>query len=165
MNRRKSRVVLCLLLLTGLWFIAVDWSWFVHDCPDCGHESDVMQYRVFTIPVHESIAESHSLIQRLATDLGVPCQHRNAQRWHKHRLWGLCFCKSPCINGTYRMNDGESWYDRSHSTKVARLAAAEPAVAVEFSRRVLVEHDFTYAQEILEKAGIDPSNTENRAAR
>lgn len=156
---------MCLLLLTGLWFVVVDWSWFVHDCPDCGYESDVMQYRIFTIPVHESIRESHSVIQRLATDLGVPCQHRNAQRWHKHRLWGLYFCKSPCINGIFRLSYGESWYDQSHSRKVARLAANDPAVAYEFSRRVLDQHDFTYAKEVLEKAGIDPSNPEDRTAK
>ena len=165
MKRKKLTTVACLLLLGGLWFVAVDRSWFVHDCPDCGYESDVTQYRVFTIPVHESIRESRSLIQQLATDLGVPCKHLNTKRWHKHRLWGLCFCKSPCINGIYRLSGGESSYNESDSSKVATLTANDPAIAAEFSRRVLEQHEFTFVRKVLDKAGVRPSYAGDRVTR
>ena len=164
-NRRKPTTVACLLLLGGLWFVAVDWSWFVHDCPDCGYEKDVAQYRVFTIPVHESIRESQSIIQQVATDLGVSCKHLNTKSWHKHRWWGLCFCKSPCINGTYRLSGGESSYNQSDSHKVATLAANDPAIATEFSRRVLEQHEFTFVKTVLDKARVRPSYPDDRVTR
>ena len=166
MKRKKVIMAAASLpMLAVLWFVAVDRSWFVHDCPDCGYESDVTQYRVFTFPVHESIREFHSDIQKVATDLGVPCKHLNTKSWHKHRWWGLCFCRSPCINGTYRLSFGNSSYNQSDSNKVAMLAANEPAIATEFSRRVLEQHDFTFMREVLDKAGVRVSYPDDPVSR
>jgi len=89
--------------IVAVWFLGVDSSWFVHDCPDCGYGKDVTQYRLFAIPVHETIRESLTIAQHVAIDLGVPCMHKNSTKWHKHRWWGLLVCKSPCINGVYRL--------------------------------------------------------------
>ena len=164
-NRKKLTTVACLPLLGVLWFVAVDWSWFVHDCPDCGYEKDVSQYRVFTFPVHESNRGSQSIIQQVATDLGVPCKHLNTKSWHKHRWWGLCFCKSPCINGIYRLSGGDSSYNHSDSNKVATLAANDPAIATEFSRRVLGQHEFTFVRKVLDKAGVRLSYPDDRVTR
>ena len=159
-TRRRLTVLAGLLLLGGLWFVAVDWSWFVGDCPDCGYEKDVTQYRVFSFPVHESVRESRTLIQKIATDLGVPCQHPNTKSWHKHRWWGLCLCKSPCINGIYRLSGQEPTYSESDSRKVAELADSDPAIAKEFSRRVLEENDFAFVRVVFDKAGVTPVSSD-----
>jgi hypothetical protein len=42
---------------------AVDWSWFLEDCPDCGLQRDVAQYRVFTIPVRSENYDTGNLLQ------------------------------------------------------------------------------------------------------
>ena len=153
-TRRRLTFAAGLLLLVGLWFVAVDWSWFVHDCPDCGYEKDLTQYRVFGCSIHESTREFRPLVQKVATDLGVPCKHFKAISWHKHRWWGLCFCKSPCINGTYRLGEGVSSYSQIDSMKVAALAANDPTIATEFSRRVLQQHEFAFVREVLDRAGV-----------
>jgi hypothetical protein len=152
--RNKLTAVGCLFLLGALWFVAVDESWFVSDCPDCGYGNDVTQYRVFSFPVHESVREAHTIVQQVATDLGVPCKHLKEKSWHKQRWWGLWICTSPCINGTYRLSGDDSWYNHGDSDKVAALAAKDPAIATEFSRRVLEQHEFTFVRTVLDKADV-----------
>lgn len=163
-NRKKLTIVGGLLLLGALWFVAVDWSYFVDDCPDCYRGKDVFQYRVFTFPVHESIKEFPSVIQQVAADLGVPCRHPNSTSWHKYRFWGLWFCKWPCINGTVRLTGDPSSYTRSDSALVAALATNDPAMVAEFSRRVLVLHEFEFVRTVLEKAGVHQAAQEDRVA-
>jgi len=57
MKRKNLYAIASLLLIAAIWFGAVDWSWFVYECPDCGYVKDVTQYRVFKIPVHETVFE------------------------------------------------------------------------------------------------------------
>ena len=109
--------------------------------------------------------ESQSIIQQVATDLGVPCKHPNTKSRHNHRWWGLFFCNSPCINGIYRLSGGDSSYNHSDSNKVAALAANEPGIAAEFSRRVLAQHEFTFVRKILHKAGVRLSYPDDRVPR
>ena len=154
MKRKKLIRVACVLSLGVIWFVTVDWSWFVHDCPDCGHGQDITQYRFLTIPFHERVYEFPSVAQQVATDLGVPCEHPNMESWHKHRRWGLIYCKSPCINGIYRLTGNETWYDHNASVKVVALAEREPALKAEFADRVFENGDYDFLSVVLDRAGV-----------
>lgn len=63
-------------------------------------------------------------------------------------------CAGPKVDGIYRLSDRDSSYNHSDSNKVATLAANDPAIATEFSRRVLVQHEFTFLRRVLDKAGV-----------
>ena len=153
MKQKKMIAISSLGFLTAIWFVAVDWSWFVFECHDCGCFKDVLQYRVFEIPVHETVLEHQSVTQRVGIDLGVPCPHGRKEYWHKHRRRGLCICADPCINGLYRLAADDGWYTDGVSTKIAALALKEPHFKSEYSKRVLQEHQYEFVKTILEKAG------------
>lgn len=155
MKRSKLKLVALILGLGVFWFIAVDWSWFVHDCPDCGHGEDTAEYRVFTATIHKTVYDYPSVTQQVATDLGMPCTHPNIESWHKHRRWGLLYCKSPCINGVYRLTVDETWYDHAAATKIAALAAREPKLKSEYHDRVFKDNDYKFPRVVLERAGVD----------
>ena len=153
--KRKKHIAISIVVMLAVWFLGVDLSWFVHDCPDCGYGKDVVQYRIFTIPVRESTRESPTITQYVAADLGVPCAHQHSTSWHKHKWWGLLVCKSPCINGIYRLTGDDSWYDRQASAKVVALAAMDSSIKDDFVRTVLVNHDYRFVRTVLERAGVD----------
>jgi hypothetical protein len=132
-----------------VWFLGVDRSWFVEDCPSCGFGRDILQYRVLGIPVHERIREDTTLRQRVAADLGVPCTHPKLERWHKYRWWGLCICACPRISGTHRLVGDTSWYDDAVVAKVENLAETNPSLRDEFAERVLVKRDMDYWKEFV----------------
>ena len=161
MRRHLVKLVAVLITAVGLWFVAVDWSWFIHDCPDCGYSKDVAQYRVFTIAVHETTHDRPTITQYVARDLGVPCQHTNSTSWHKHRWWGLLVCKSPCINGVYALTGDDSWYDDEVSAKVTALAAADSAITDDFVQAVFENHDFSFVQTVLDRAGVEANSADN----
>jgi hypothetical protein len=154
MNRKKY-IAVSVVALLSLWFFGVDRSWYVHTCPDCAYGKDVLQYRIFTIPIHETTHESLTITQRVAADLGVQCEHDDLTSWHKHRWWGLLVCRSPCINGTYRLITDDSWYDSNASAKVAALAAADNSIADDFARIVLVNHNLSFLRTVLDRAGVE----------
>jgi hypothetical protein len=154
-TRKKLIALATLVFLCILWFISVDWSWFEHHCPDCGYRKSVAQYRIFAIPVHEQTHESPTLTQHVAEDLGTPCGHENSESWHKHRLWGLCVCKSPCINGIMYLSTGYIGYSRDASAKIQMLAEKEPTLRAEFTRRVLEDQDLKFVPTVLSRAGVD----------
>jgi hypothetical protein len=120
--------------------LGVDRSWFVETCPDCDHSADVFEVRLFTIPLHTERTVEPGIKERVATDLGVPCQHPHLDRWHKHRYWGLLWCAAPCINGIDRLQR-EDWYDMRASTRVRQLAAGDPTVPERFRNQVLNGHN------------------------
>lgn len=139
-----------------LWFLAVDWSWFVEECPDCGYMGDVVQYRLLAIPIAQEIDEYPSIVQRIAEDLGVGCTHPQLERWHKHRRWGLCYCKSPCINGVYRLSGDDSWYTEDVSEKIQSLVQDDPSIGSEFAERVLTNHEYSFIRTVvLVRAGVE----------
>jgi hypothetical protein len=137
------------------WFVAVDWSWFVETCPDCGYGKDTLQYRVFTIPVQQTVHEHVTVVHRVSRDLGVECMHPSNERWHKHRWWGLCFCKAPCINGIHRIIDNHSWYSAEIGSKLQALARDDPSVQRQFTQQVLKDHDFGYINTVFDRAGVE----------
>lgn len=156
MKRKKVIIAAASLpVLAVLWFIAVDWSWFVDRCPDCAYDRDVAEYRVFGIPVHKDVREYPSIAQRISIDIGIGCSHPRSERWHKHRWWGLCICKYPCFNGLFRLTGDDSWYTETVSSKLSALADRDPSIRKEFAVRVLQDHNWAYIQTILDSAGVD----------
>lgn len=153
--KRKKHIAAAIIVDVALWFLCVDWSWFIHDCPDCGYSKDIGQYRLFTIPVHETTREFATITQRVAEDLGVPCTHKNVTIWHKHRWWGLVICGAPCANGVCHLTGDDSWYDQNASAKVAALGANDNAIKDDFVQNVLGKHDFDYVHTVLARAGVE----------
>jgi hypothetical protein len=151
MKRRYFNVALLLILAIAFWFLAIDRSWFIERCPTCGYSRDVFQFRIFTVPVNERDREYKSLIQKVAFDLGVPCDHRNLVLYHKHRYWGLWICACPCINGVDRISTDLSWYDEKTSAAVKKLAENDPALPREFAERVLLNHDWPFWEALVQK--------------
>jgi len=131
------------IALAALWFLGVDKSWFWEECNDCAYQCDVIQYRFFSIPLHERKTERRTPIELVARDLGAPCPHSDLHRGHKHRWWGLCFCAWPCINGITGLS-GPPWYDEQLSARVKAAAAENPTLGEEFRRRVVYGHDWNY---------------------
>ena len=106
--RRRGRFIYlrigsAVFALVAIWFLAVDWSWFVADCPDCGYGRDIAQYRVIGIPVCTRVQEWPSATQLKSHDLGVPCEHRKLETYQKQRHWGLILCAWPNIRGISRL--------------------------------------------------------------
>ena len=135
----------------AFWFLGVDRSWFVEECPTCGYGRDVLQYRVFTIPIYEQASSEPTLLQAVAKDLGVPCPHTGLTRWHKHRYWGLGYCVFPCINGTYRIGRDFSWYDDRATAELKKLVKANPRLPEEFAERVLKNRDWNFWSSLIEE--------------
>lgn len=144
---KKRRVIilpLIVILSIALWFLGVDKSWFVEGCEDCNFNRDVVQYRIFGIPIHEIVREYHPVYARVGRDLGAPCPHQHHFRWHKHRWWGLWYCAWPCINGTYYLSADDTWYSAELIAKVKAKATIDPKLAEEFRQRVVYDHDWDY---------------------
>ena len=153
--RRWGMVLLTVAGAVGLWFAAVDRSWFVEDCPDCGLTRHVVQERAFGRPVRTRATDPETVAQRVARDLGVPCGHPRRTRWHKHRRWGLLACWNPCFNGTDGLWDDPAWYGAAASAKVAALVEADPDLPAEYRRRVLGRHDYALLPAVLDRAGVE----------
>lgn len=154
MKRKRVLIGGIVVCVSLLWFGAVDWSWFVEDCPDCGCCSDVVQYRVFSMPVHETFHEYPTTARLVSRGLGVECKHSNKARWHKHRWWGLCVCSDSCINGIYDVQRDSSWYTPEVQSKLKVLARNDPAVQTEFVQRVLIDHDLSFITTVFDRARV-----------
>jgi hypothetical protein len=109
-------------------------------CDDCGAFANVLAYHVAGLTVATKTLERKTPVQRLAEDLGKPCQHANSRQYLKHRLWGLMWCACPCINGIDCII-GEDWYDTRMSETVRSLRESNPRLADQFYERVVVGHD------------------------
>jgi hypothetical protein len=144
MKRKLTIVLLSPVVLLAFWFLGVDGSWFVEDCPDCLYGRDIYQIRVFTIPIYQRTEVYNSVLQKIATDIGAPCTHPKLERWHKHRYWGLLICACPCINGIYRLSGGDEWYDNKAKLIVEEMVRTNPSLRSEFAERVLKNHDWEY---------------------
>jgi len=150
---RRGRAVLTVLAIAvggvGLWFGAVDFSWFVERCEDCRRTREVFQYRVFGWPFYSWDRCTETFLQVAAADLDVPCLHQSSFRWHKHRYWGLCVCARPCINGIFLMTGGEENWPVLLD-ELRQRADEEPSLREELHQRVLVEHDIDYYRALLD---------------
>jgi hypothetical protein len=144
MSRKLTIILLSPIVILAFWFLGVDGSWFVEECPDCLYGRDIYQIRVFTIPIYQRTEVYNSVLQKIAEDIGVPCSHPHLVRWHKHRYWGLLICACPCINGTERLAGDDEWYDDKARAIVKDMVKNNPSLRDEFSERVLKGHDWKY---------------------
>ena len=151
MKRKITIVLLSLIFIVAFWFLGVDCSWFVEECPDCLFGRDIIQYRVLTIPIYQRTEDSETLLSKIAADVGAECKHPKLTRWHKHRYWGLIFCAWPCINGIYRMSDSHPWYDDKARTIVKDMVKTNPSLRDEIAERVLKNHDWEYWKVFLDR--------------
>jgi hypothetical protein len=144
------RYLAAVLGIGTLWMVAVDRSWIREMCPDCYLDRDICQWRLFRIPLHESVLREYdSPINHIATDLGVPCSHQ-FHREHMSRYWGLFFPAHPCFNGIVRLV-GEEWYDKNVSEIVRAKGRTSPGLAQEYHQKAIVEHDHAYRQQFCEE--------------
>jgi hypothetical protein len=138
------RVLLALAAIGIFWMVAVDRSWVREVCSDCLLDRDILQYRLFRMPVHEEVVGEHSIDNcRIALDLGMPCQHR-FQRVLMTRYWGLFLPADPSFRGTVRLA-GNEWYDDCMAEIVRAKGRETPGLAEEFHQKVIVEHDWNYS--------------------
>jgi hypothetical protein len=151
MKRKLTILSLSLLALAAFWFLGVDGSWFVENCPDCNYGRSVYQIRVFTIPIYEQDRVFHTPLEKMLADLGISCSHPKLNRMHIRRCWGLLICGWPCINGTFWMGGDDDWYDAKASAIVRELAKKDPALRGEFAGRVLKNHDWKYLKAFVQK--------------
>jgi len=152
MRRKLVLIAASTALATVVWFLAVDSSWFVENCPTCGYGRDIFQYRILTQPVSERTREYFTPLQLIATELGVECRHPKLQHYHKYHLWGLCICGNPRISGTVRLVGDLSWYDDPARTRIRNLAKTNPSLPGEFAELVMKNRDCELWGSILEQA-------------
>jgi hypothetical protein len=137
--------VVAFMAICATWFLALDKSHFTEGCDDCYYQKDIIQYRIFSVPFHETTTEQHAPVELVARDLGKPCPHHSFYSLHKRRLWGLCFCARPCISGIFSMSsDKKPWYQEEIRMKVQQVASVYPKSGEEFLERVIYEHDWNY---------------------
>lgn len=136
-----ARVGTAVLALVAIWFLAVDWSWFHGYCPDCGCHEDYSHYRILGIPVHTRVFGHPSVPHLILDDLGVPCEHDNSERWHKHRRWGLVLLAWPNINGTILVDNPDDYTD-AMAVKVRRAGIENPELAARLHDLVVKQHDY-----------------------
>ncbi len=152
---RRAGALLVVRILIGavavalLWLVAVDLSRFREECEDCWLDRDIWQVRVYGIPIHEWTCE-HGIVPRIASDLGVRCQHLRSSRVHLTRLWGLVYPARPCFCGIIRLS-GDNWYDDATAQMVRAKGSSSPALVDEFRQKVLVAYDQQYLTGFLAK--------------
>ncbi len=137
-----SRIGAAVFSLVAIWFLAVDWSWFVVDCPDCCRFEDLSQYRVLGIPVYTQVYAQPSNIERILNDLGAPCDHINCRPWHKYRFWGLVLPACPFINGTILSEDDPSGYTVEMAARVRHVCDENPRLRAELRALLVKKHDY-----------------------
>jgi hypothetical protein len=148
-----KRIIFCIFIAVALillWFLAVDESWFVVTCKDCFYDRDVIQYRIFTFPIHSKVREHNSTITFVAEELGLPCSHENLERWLKYRWWGFLFCY-PRHSGISGFAGLEDSYKKQIKAKLKVLLDIDPNLPGTFQQRVLIEHDLDYWKELANK--------------
>ena len=151
---RIARRSVVLVLVVFLWFVLVDWSWFVETCPLCGYSRDVAQYRFAGVALCTSTRESHYLREKVARELGTPCSHGDMTSWHKHRWWGLCYCAGPCINGICGIAE-EPEQDELILARVRKKVQADPGIRQQFQQRFIEDHDLAYWRDFLTSLPAD----------
>ncbi len=149
MKRKLVFFFSSLVLFSAFWFLGVDESIFVKSCPDCNYVEDVYQIRIFTIPIYQHTQEHVSILQKIAMDIGVECQHPNLSGYHKWRFWGLLIPEE-IHPGIDRMT-GDDWYDDKARAIVKELVKANPSLPDEFANRVLKNHDWKYLKAFVQQ--------------
>ena len=82
--------LLALNAMVAIWFSSVESTYFVESCPACGHGRDVIESRFFSNTPRRVTREFPSLAELIASDIGIPCDHKAIAGWWHTRLFGGC---------------------------------------------------------------------------
>jgi hypothetical protein len=152
--RRRGRLIyvrigLAAFGLVTLWFSAVDWSWFVAECPDCGYQGCIYQYRVFGMPVRTQVRDSPTVRQLILEDLGVPCEHEDCEPWQNLRCPGLVHPPWPPFTDILLVDNTDNYTD-TIAAKVRRLGVEDPELAAQLHDTAVRKHDYLAFWETIE---------------
>jgi hypothetical protein len=134
---RTLRWTVRIMLISALWFAAVDWTSIYRQCAICHYSANVFEYRVFGVPVTSTIREYPSWLTRLATDMNAPCHHFRSYESLHQRWWGLIYCKQ--FGSGYGIGD-DCRYTESVAARVRELAE-DGELSDEFQYRLQERHD------------------------
>jgi hypothetical protein len=130
--------LLWLDVAVAVWFTSVEWTLIVENCPACGHGADVTESRLFlAIPRRVARKEFPTLIELIATDLGILCPHKQMVGFRKYRLFGGCLW-GEYNPGIHRVFD-QPWYPPCARDAVRSWAAKDPNFIRNFRERALLE--------------------------
>ena len=151
---RRARLLVRVLIgaaaVALLWMAAVDWYWVGEICQDCRRARSFIQIRVYTIPVYEETIREYDTIERVAKDLGLTCLHVHSSRTGLWRRWGLVYpLLLPFCGTRSQLEQHTDWYDDAAAEIVRAKGQASPRIVDEFRQRVLVDHDWQYAETFL----------------
>lgn len=162
--------LLALIAIPCLWFLAVDRSTFVEDCPDCGWERDIVQIRIIGVPISQRTREYPTFKTEIAEWLGVTCRHADLVRTHLTRRWGLVWCCCPCFRGIWGLaaSKEDPVYEKAIWQTLNEYLEQNPDFAVEFQTKVLKDHDdafwLKFTKQIIDavddRLGIVPADDE-----
>ena len=110
-SRGRSRLLgplgwglLALNAMVAIWFSSVESTYFVENCPACGHGRDVIESRFFSNTPRRVTREFPTLAELIASDLGIPCDHKAMTGWWHTRLFGGCLWGERFV-GIHRLSE------------------------------------------------------------
>jgi hypothetical protein len=133
--------LLALNAMVAIWFSSVESTYFVENCPACGHGRDVIESRFFSDTPRRVTREFPSLAELIASDLGIPCDHKAMTGWWHTRLFGGCLWGERFV-GILRLSGPR--YPPCARDAVRSWAANDPEFIRNFRERVLEGKDIRY---------------------
>jgi hypothetical protein len=130
-----------------VWFSSVESAFIVENCPDCGHGTDIRQSRVFSVITFRFAREFPTARELIASDLGIPCEHKQTIRWMRNRLFGWCLWGEN-FRGIHRLGD-RPWYPPCARDAVRSWATKDPNFIRDFQERALNGRDAGYMNTLL----------------
>jgi hypothetical protein len=140
-KRRLARITIGCFGVCAFWFLAVDESVFIEECPDCTLRKIIFEYRLLTLPVYKTVHKSRTDIDRALSDLGIPCAHDENSRYHKCRLWGFVLPGFPNIKGAIWLTAND-YYTAEIARTFRERSLADPTYARQLHNRVINQHDY-----------------------
>ena len=148
-SRGRSRLLgplgwglLALNAMVAIWFSSVESTYFVENCPACGHGRDVIESRFFSDTPRRVTREFPTLAELIASDLGIPCDHKAMTGWWHTRLFGGCLWGERFV-GIHRLSDAPR-YPPCARDAVRSRAANDPEFIRSFRERILEGKDIGY---------------------
>ncbi len=128
-----------------------------------GRRKGFLQYRVFTMSIHETVYEYPTSFQLIASDLGKPCPHNNYSRVHTYRWWGLTCFVYPRLHIATGLGDA-AWYTEDIALKVRKMSAENPKLKDEFFQKVILvkKKNTEYTHDFLVKLQHPPKNSDHQ---